>query len=210
MSDYTLVGVAASRAARNLWMLEELGVPYAHDPIHYKDAGLKQPPYTDWNPNGSIPILLIGRGKSRRAIYESLAINMYLAGKHRKLCGNSSEDGGEIAQWTLWAATTLEPVIGQWAYHTMFLPEPERKPALAAEALEKLHAPLRVLEAKLSKQPYLLGGSFTAADLNVAAVAWRVLATPLTDQYPATSAWIKKCWGRPAAIKVRRMRGEQV
>jgi glutathione S-transferase len=210
MAEYTIVGIAASRAARNIWMLEELGVPYAHDPIHYKDAGLKQAPYTDWNPNGAIPILLVGKGKAQRAIYESLAINMYLAGKHRKFCGSSSEDGGECAQWSLWAATALEPIIGQWSYHTMFLPEPERKPELAAEALNKLHTPLKILEGVLSKSSCLVGKSFTVADLNVAAVAFRVLSTPIANQYPATKAWIEKCWARPAAIKVRRMRGEQV
>jgi glutathione S-transferase len=210
MSGYTIIGLAASRAARNIWMLEELKVPYAHDPIHYKDPALKQPPYINWNPNGSIPILLVDAGKSKKAIYESLAINMYLAGKHRKFCGKSSEDGALCAQWTLWAATALEPIIGQWSYHTMFLPEPERKPELAAEALAKLHTPLKVLEGVLSNSAYLIGKDFTVADLNVAAVAWRVLSTPLASQYPHTKAWIEKCWARPAAIKVRRMRGEQV
>ncbi len=206
MSHYTLVGLPASRAARNLWMLEELGVPYENDPIHYTDPALKRPPYIDWNPNGSIPFLLI----DGKPMFESLAINMYLAGKHRQLCGQSSEEGGLCAQWTLWAATALEPLIGQWSYHTMFLPEPERKPELAAEAIEKLHKPLKVLEKALSQTPYLVGKAFTVADLNTAAVAWRVLSTPIAAQYPVTCAWIQKCWARPAAVKVRRMRGENV
>jgi glutathione S-transferase len=206
MSHYKLIGLPASRAARNLWMLEELGVPYENDPIHYTDPALKKSPYIDWNPNGSIPFLLI----DGKPMFESLAINMYLAGKHRKFCGASSEDGGLCAQWTLWAATALEPLIGQWSYHTMFLPEPERKPELAAEALEKLHKPLKVLEGVLSKSAYLIGKDFTVADLNAAAVAWRVLSTPLASQYPATEAWITKCWARPAAVKVRRMRGDKI
>jgi glutathione S-transferase len=165
MSHYKLVGLPASRAARNLWMLEELGVPYESDPIHFTDPALKKSPYIDWNPNGSIPFLLI----DGKPMFESLAINMYLAGKHRKLCGASSEEGGLCAQWTLWAATALEPLVGQWAYHT-----------------------------------------FTVADLNAAAVAWRVLSMPLAAQYPATAAWIEKCWARPAAVKVRRLRGDKI
>jgi glutathione S-transferase len=207
MPHYKLVGLPASRAARNLWMLEELGVPYENDPIHYTDPALKQPPYTDWNPNGSIPFLLI----DGKPMFESLAINLYLAGKQQSLlAGTNAEEGGLCAQWTLWAATALEPLVGQWAYHTMFLPEPERKPELAAEALEKLRKPLGVLEGVLKKSPYLLGQTFTVADLNAAAVAWRVLSMPLAAQYPATAAWIETCWARPAAVKVRRMRGDKV
>ncbi len=205
MSHYKIIGVAASRAARNIWMLEELGVPYDHDPIHYTDPALKAAPYIDWNPNGSIPIFLV----DGKPMFESLAINMYLAGKHRKFCGETSEDGGLCAQWTLWAATTLEPQVGQWAYHTMFLPEPERKPALAAEALTKLAKPLAVLEATLAKKKFLVGRGFTVADLNVAAAGFRLLSMPLIGDYPHIKAWLERCWARRAAIKTRRMRGDK-
>jgi glutathione S-transferase len=207
MPHYKLIGLPASRAARNLWMLEELGVPYENDPIHYTDPALKKPPYIDWNPNGSIPFLLI----DGKPMFESLAINLYLAGKHQgPLSGTSAEEGGLCAQWTLWAATALEPDIGQFAYHTMFLPEPERVPALAAAAVEKLKKPFGILNTLLAKQPYLLGSAFTVADLNVAAVGFRALSTPIIGDYPHLKAWVEKCWARPAAVKVRRMRGEKV
>ena len=69
-----LIGTPASRVMRNIWMLAELGLAYEHDPITTADTRLKQPPYTDWNPNGKIPILIV----DGFAIYESLAINFYL------------------------------------------------------------------------------------------------------------------------------------
>ncbi len=207
MPHYKLVGLPASRAARNLWMLEELGVPYENDPIHYTDPALKAAPYIDWNPNGSIPFLLI----DGKPMFESLAINLYLAGKHQSpLAGATAEDGGLCAQWTLWVATAVEPDSGVWAYNTFFLPEPERKPELAVVALEKLAKPFKVLEAQLTKHAYLLGEHFTVADLNVAAVTFRALSMPIIDQYPHLKAWITKCWARPAAVKVRLMRGDKI
>jgi glutathione S-transferase len=206
MPHYKLVGIPASRAARNIWMFEELGVPYEVDPINFNDPALKLSPYIDWNPNGAIPFLLI----DGKPMTESLAINLYLAAEHGQLTGNSPEEAGQMARWSLWAATSLEPIIGQWSYHTMFLPEPERKPELAAEALEKLHKPLAVLEKVLSGSAFLTGPAFTVADLNTASVAWRVLSTPIADQYPCTKAWITNCWARPAGIKTRRLRGENV
>ena len=38
----TLYGIATSRAGRCLWMLEELGVPYRHVPIHFNDGSTKK------------------------------------------------------------------------------------------------------------------------------------------------------------------------
>jgi glutathione S-transferase len=206
MSKITLHGVAASRAFRVIWMLKELGVDYEHNAIHYTDPALKSPPYTGKNPNGRIPILEV----DDFAMFESLAITQYLAEKFgENMSGTSAEERAAIAQWTLWAATSVETDLGNWAYHTMFLPEAERKPEIAKQSLENVQKPLAILDGVLAKREYLVGKRFTVADLNVAAVCYRALGLDMPDK-PHFKAWLTKCWSRPAAIEARRARGDKV
>ncbi|MGL4233325.1 MAG: glutathione S-transferase family protein [Casimicrobium sp.] len=206
MATIKLYGVAASRTFRNIWMLKELGLPYEHDPIAYNDKALKAPPYTDLNPNGRVPFIVV----DGMPLFESLAINQYLADKFGgDVAATNAEERAQISQWSLWGATSVETDLGNWAYHTMFLPEAERKPEVAKQALENIKAPLAILDGVLAKREYLVGNRFTVADLNVAAVCYRALGLDMPDK-PHFKAWLAKCWSRPAAIEARRARGDKV
>ena len=74
-----LYGIRQSRAMRSLWALEELGVPYENVPINFA-TDAKKPEYLKINPNGRIPALVDGDV----ALFESMAINLYLAKKYDK------------------------------------------------------------------------------------------------------------------------------
>ncbi len=206
MPTTTLYGVAASRAFRNLWMLNELGLPFEHDPIHYTDARLKTPPFVDWNPNARVPMLKVGD----HVMFESLAINLFLARKHGgPLAPQTPEEEAHAMQWALWAMTEFDEPMIVWAVNALIKPEGERDTAAAQAALTKMQRPLGALEATLQKSPHLLGKRFTVADLNTAAVMYRALWMDLTA-FPVTAAWLKQSLGRPAALEARRSRGEAV
>src|SRR5262249_14596027 len=99
-----LYGVPMSRAIRPLWMLEELGVPYENVKIDFT-GGSRTPEYLKINPNGHIPALRDGD----LTLWESLAINLYLARKYdRGLWPTTVEDEGRAFQWSIWAMTELE------------------------------------------------------------------------------------------------------
>ncbi len=206
MPTITLYGVAASRAFRNLWMLNELGLTFEHDPVHYTDPRLKSPPFSDMNPNARIPMLKVGD----HAMFESLAINLYLARKHGgPLAPQTAEEEGHAMQWALWAMTEMDDPMVVWGFNAVVKPEAERDAAAAQGALDKMQRPLAALEAVLQHSPHLLGKRFTVADLNTAAVMYRGLWMDL-GAYPATAAWLKASLGRPAALEARRLRGEKV
>ena len=73
-----IYGPTASRAARALWIVHELGIPFEHIAMEMKD--LKNADYLMVNPNGKVPALVEGDFK----LFESMAINLYLAAKHGK------------------------------------------------------------------------------------------------------------------------------
>jgi glutathione S-transferase len=64
---------------------------------------------------------------------------------------------------------------------------------------------LDVLEIALTKSPWLAGDDFTVADLNVASALYRGLSLDL-GRWPVVTAWLHKCWDRPAAKRARAMR----
>ena len=195
-----LYGVSGSRAFRSLWMLEELGLEYEHIKTNFTGDSRK-PDFLKINPNGHIPALVDGD----LVLFESLAINLYLARKHDAgLWPKGLEDEARTYQWSIWAMTEVEPPLLQLLFHTVFLPEKQRDPKLAKEAEEKLQAPLAVLEGALEGRPYLLGPSFTVADLNVAAVAsWTSFAGTDLSRYPNVSRYLQECLARPASQKAR-------
>jgi glutathione S-transferase len=115
------------------------------------------------------------------------------------------EGQAKAAQWSLWAANEIERATNVWSFHAERLPPAERDPKIAAAAIELLAAPFRVLDHALAARAYLLGNDFTVADLNVAAVALRAIAMDLSAT-PHFGDWLRRCYERPAARKVSRMR----
>jgi glutathione S-transferase len=84
--------------------------------------------------------------------------------------------------------------------HMMFLPEAQRSPAAIDEAKAALGKPMQVLNDHLAARAYLLGDTFTVADLNVCSVLG--LAALLQydfSPFAHVGAWIGRCMSRPAA-----------
>ena len=190
----TIYGLPASRTFRCLWALEELGLPYENVPYSYLGPETKAPPYLALNPNATIPTLV----DDGFALWESLAINLYLAKKAGRLYPADLQGEAKAFQWTLWAATEAEPLLGAWFYNTIFLPPEQRKPEAAADAAQKLPKRLDVLEGALAVSPYLAGGEFGIADLNVCAVLYRAPQFGL-DRWPRIRDWHARCLARPGA-----------
>jgi len=199
----TLYGIARSRAFRTMWTAGELGIGYEHVKTDFSESGTKSPSFRSINPNASVPVIDDDGFK----LWESLAINLYLAKKHadKGLYPTNLKDEAKIWQWTLWTATNIEGPLGLWGMHTQALPADKRDPKVAAESLQKLQAPLKVLDDHLAKQQFLVGNNFSIADLNLASVMIRALQMDLKT-YPHVHAWLNRCLDRPAALAARKLR----
>lgn len=201
-----IYGIARSRAFRNMWAAGELGLKYEHVLTDFSDnaaTSCRAPSFKAINPNAAVPVIDDDGFK----LWESLAINLYLAKKHadKGLYPKSLEDEAKAWQWALWTATTVEGPFGLWQSHALMLAPEKRDPKQAAEALQKLAGPLKVLDDHLKGQPYLIGHQFTVADLNLASVMSRATQMDLSAT-PNVKAWLQRCLDRPAAQAVLKQR----
>jgi glutathione S-transferase len=190
-----IYGPTASRAARALWIVHELGIPFEHIAMEMKD--LKQPDYLKINPNGKVPSLVEGDFK----LFESMAINLYLAKRFNKdgFWPDSAEDQARCYQWSFWGMTEIEkPLLT--VLIDMFMTAPDkRKPDAVAEAQKALPKPFAVLNEALEGRDYLLGSGFTVADLNLASIlSWSRPIKYDFKPYPNAGAWLERCLGRPS------------
>lgn len=197
-----IYGYAQSRAVRTLWLCEELGVPYELVHTGTSDGGTRTPAYLKVNPAGHIPAIDDGGF----TLSESMGINLYLAKKHGKLYPTTPQGEAKAWQWSFWVMSELDAPIVRWITHGMLLPAAQRDVAVAREAREAMEWPLQVLDGAVAKQSYLVEpDQFTVADLNVASVLYRLLFVDLSGK-SHLEAWLKRCWGRPAALKARALR----
>jgi glutathione S-transferase len=178
--------------------MHEIGLEYEQVPIDYRGEEPSDPAFLAVNPNGRIPALVDGE----LVLWESMAINLYLARKYGVDSGLWPEtiEGEALAlQWSFWVMNEVEGPLLSVLMHSRVLPAEKRDPEKVSRNLGVLKAPFAVLDQALARRDYLLGEHFTIADLNVAAVmSWCKPAHLTLEEYPQLDAWLKHCLARPA------------
>ena len=197
MSKLKLYGGAKNRGRRCYWLAKELGLEIEAVEIDLHAGQHKSPDFLKLNPNGQVPVL----DDEGFILYESFAINLYLAKKQGgPIAAASAQEEALLAQWSFWVVNEVEHLLVTILEHRMMMPEVERNAALADDAWERLQKPLAVLEQTLTNRDYLVGNRFTVADLNVTIVLSLIKRLQLDiNRYPNLRAWLDTCLGRPAA-----------
>jgi glutathione S-transferase len=203
-----IYGVYQSRASRNYWMARELGVAFESIPVIQSralddplapDARLntQSPEFRKVNPNGLIPTI----DDDGLVLWESIAINLYLARKHRgPLAAQSLTEEGQIEMWSFWAVNEIEQnsVKIVRTYDAGQHDTPGGRDVIAV-ATRLLKTPFEILDRHLGDQDYLVGNRFTVADLNAAEIVrYAITEKVLTDANPNVVAWYERCHDRPA------------
>jgi glutathione S-transferase len=192
----TIYGQKASRAARCLWVLEELGVPYQHAPLNQNTGETRTAEYLAINPSGKVPSLR----HDGFVLTETMAINEYLTNTFpNALLPRDKQAVAKLHQWTSWVLTEVEP-------HLVAIFKEGRRPQQQQDAsrveswrAEIVKALTTVLEPALTGRQYLLGAEFTLADLNVASTLAPLAMLGIDiGKLPNIDAWLKRCLGRDA------------
>jgi glutathione S-transferase len=203
MANLKIYGTSHSRANRVIWMAEELGISY--ETISVDLSAPRDPAFLAVNPNGRLPAI----DDDGFHLFESMAINLYLAKKHGgPLTPRDLGEDAKMIQWSFWAVSELEKPGLDYLMHTMFLPPEKRDASIPGKALETLKRPIAVLDQALEASGYLVGDRFTAADLNVGNfVAYLASAREFLGQYPHVADFVGAVVARPAFKKAMPARG---
>ena len=195
-------GAAKSRALRTLWMVGELGLAYDHKNYLPRAPETRTPEFLALNANARVPVI----DDDGFVLAESMAINFYLAKKHKSALYPADPKLEALAlQWSLWETDRLDRQLVNFIRHSTELPAAERKPEVAAAAWKEIEPAFEVLEAALKKSEWLAGPAFSIGDLNVASALFRALSLDLA-KWPHVQKWLNRCWERPPAKKARAMR----
>jgi glutathione S-transferase len=204
-----LYGVSRSRATRNIWLMEELGMAYDQIPViqAYRlkggDAPLNtaSPAFLAINPAGHIPCI----DDDGFVLAESLAINLYLATKAGgPMAPADARERALMDQWALFAVADIEAAALE-----LYYPYAEKRDGtdegaarIAAAAL-RLERPMAALNGHLAGHSHMVGGRFTVADINMAEVVRYASAhAPLMAACPAVATWLAQCQARPSFQKM--------
>ena len=190
---YEIIGSPTSRAFRVMWMLEELGEPYTVRKEQPRSEAVMA-----LNPSGKVPVFIDGDA----VITDSTAIMTYLADKH----GALTFPAGTIERAKQDALThcildEIDAILWTAARHSFILPEEKRVPAIKDPLMWEYARNISRLMEHMDG-PYLMGETFTLADIILAHCgSWARAAGFPTDNARFVE-YIKACRARPAFQKL--------
>jgi glutathione S-transferase len=184
--------------------LAEKGLELPKIDVDLLGAENRRAPYTDKNPGGQVPALVLDDG---RVLGETVAIFEYLDEKHPKppLVGTTPEERAETRQWQ----RRVELKITEHLYNgfrfseglALFQPRmrvlPEAADGLKATARDNL----AWLDGLLAGRRWIAGDRFTIADiiLYCALDFGRGVAQPFDPALKNVTAWFERVAARPSA-----------
>lgn len=192
MSKIKVYGNKFSRTPRITWCLQEVGADY--EVIETPFDQLKTPEYLALNPNGKIPCLKDGD----LTMFESLAINLYIAKTYGtgKIYPSNPAEEALVLQWTLWVATEVEPYLLAALLFKLGFSKDEHA---ASAAPERVKPAMQVLDKHLANRKWIVGETFSVADLNVAAVVSTTQHSGVDISYATNvTDWLARCLARAA------------
>ena len=178
-----------SRAAAVLWMFEELGIDYELRFVDMPGGAHKTPELLALNPMGKLPILTDGD----QVVTEVAAIGLYLADRYAlgRLAPKLDDPRrGTYLRWSLFAPSVIEPgaiaKMNNW----------EGKPSQVGWGTHE--AMLGATESAIRDRDYLLGDSFSMADMIFGATVRYMLRFKMLEPRPALTAYGERLAARPA------------
>ena len=175
------------------WMLEEVGQPYETKALRWETGDRKRADYLAINPMGKVPAIV----HDGVVVTECAAICAYLADAFPQ-AGLAppahSRLRGPYYRWLFFGAGPIEQAVGAKAVGLD--PSPEQQLSLGFGSMS---AVLDAVEGAVKDRPYLVGDSFTAADLYLAShLSWGMTFGSI-EKRPAFEAYAERHLQRPAA-----------
>ena len=180
--------------------LEETGLPYTIHPVNIGRGEQFRPEFLRISPNNRMPAIVdrdpVDSGEPI-SIFESGAILMYLAQKHRVFRPDDIRGQVEVMQWLFWQVGGLGPMAGQNHHFVGYADNPiEYAIERYVNETNRLYG---VLNRRLGDREFVAGSEYTIAD--IACYPWIVpherQRQDLND-FPHLKRWFDWIKARPA------------
>lgn len=183
-------------------VLREMAVPFELRLVDRKTEEQRDPAYLRLNPNGVIPTLIDGD----IVLYETAAIVLHLVERFPE-AGLAPAFGtagrAQFLKWMVHLSNTPQAQYMSWFYPHNHTAEAACVEAVKQGARVRLERMFEVIAGQLGAGPYLLGETFSAADLFLfMLVQWgRNMPRP-PRAWPALATHAARIWARPAVQAV--------
>lgn len=180
-----------SRGRMVHWMLEESGAPYRIVLVDLQKGEHKKPEFLAVNPMGKIPAIM-HRGT---VVTETAAIITYLADEFKAAALAPSVGDAKRGAFLRWMFFGASCVDGALMDRMLARPAPERSGAIGYGKYEDF---VEVLDQAISAGPYLLGDTFSAADVYVGSQIGFGLMMKALEPRASFQAYLERVTSRPA------------
>ncbi len=191
----TLFHAPKSRSSRMIFLLEELQVPYEIKlvTIRRRDGSGALDPANP-HPHGKVPTV----SDDGTVVFESSAIALYLTDQYPKnhlgpLVGEPER--GTYLSWLSYYSGVLEPAIV-----SKFLNQEVPRGTAGWVAVEEA---MSVVLGALARQPYLLGESFSGADVLYGTTFALFAQSQLLPKSPLIEQYVQRTVSRPAYARAQ-------
>ena len=189
-----------SRAGRIVWLLEELGLPYALNRMDFHPRDLKSDAHRARHPLGRVPVL-----EDRDvSIFESGAIIEYVLERHKNGGLKPAVDAPEYPdylQWFHYCEGMVMPPINIIVVNTLLLPPDRQDQNALAQAKRLLAKALAPVNDALAGKDYLVG-NFSAADIMLGHACFMSNRIgSVSDEMTHLKAYVSRIEQRPAFQK---------
>ena len=179
-----------SRSFTALWLMEETGVPYERVLIDIQKGSQRTLEFLEVNPMGKVPALQDGEA----TMAEAAAICAYVAERYpeAKLAPDLGDSHrAKFLYWLFFAPSCIEPAIIQ-IFTKIEVPISTAAWGSATQVFD-------VLDAALEKGPFLLGDTFSAADIMVGSgLNFAIRLFKMVPTRPSFDRYLDACSARPA------------
>lgn len=179
--------------------LEEAGIPYEAIPVDTRKGDQHKPDYLAINPNAKVPAIVDGDV----TVFDSNAILLYLAEKTGKfLPAKSDKLRGELLSWLMFVASGVGPFSGQSVHFRHYAPDKEKLEYAVNRYAYEAQRHYGILDARLAKQEWMVGDSYTIVDMDVwgwARMMPIILGENAWAKFPNLKRLVDTISARPAA-----------